>query len=185
MERFRWGFIAVFFLLVGQAAVWTGNARAEEDDFLIAIGGSYSFVFEDSQWHSKEWWGGNLKIGYFAARNASIQIDVHYVPDVETGFAEETDIYSAMLSAKGYFPDMKRIRFSVVRPFVIAGIGGIRVSYPDDEEITEFGYKLGLGMDFVLARHFSLWVEGNYTRGIERLKELEMINTLAGFAINF
>jgi opacity protein-like surface antigen len=193
-------FLAIL-LLIMAAAIVAGTAQADEKQFYVGIGGSYMFPNFDYDevvdWDSDAW-GANAKFGYRLAHTLYLQADVDYffpidgVLKTDASIGGEVEIFTGMISLKGYFP-----QFTVIRPFVIAGAGIMhyKVSYndaaktsgfplPDDNE-TDLCFKVGGGVDFFINDVVSLGIEGNYTRGVEDVDEVEYIHIGTGVNVYF
>jgi opacity protein-like surface antigen len=182
-------------------AIFTGTAQAEEKQFYVGIGGSYmfpNFDYDDVVDWDSDAWGANAKFGYRLAHTLYLQADVDYffpidgVLKTDASNGGEVEIFTGMISLKGYFP-----QFTVIRPFVIAGAGIMHynVDYnaaaqssgfplPEDYE-TDLCFKIGGGVDFFINDVVSFGIEGNYTRGVEDVDEVEYIHLGAGVNVYF
>jgi opacity protein-like surface antigen len=188
-------------LLVICTAFFSGTVLAEEKQFYVGVGGSYIFpnlAYEDAvDWDSYAW-GVNAKFGYRLARTLYLQLDVDYIIPIDgalkidTTIGGDVEMFTGMVSLKGYFP-----QFTVIRPYVIAGAGVMHynVDYneaakssgfplPDDNE-TDLCFKVGGGVDFSVSDAVSFGIEGNYTGGLEQVEDVEYIQVGAGIAFHF
>jgi opacity protein-like surface antigen len=193
-------FMAIL-LLIMATAIFTDTARADEKQFYVGIGGSYmfpNFDYDDVVDWDSDAWGANAKFGYRLAHTLYLQADVDYffpidgVLKTDASNGGEVEIFTGMISLKGYFP-----QFTVIRPFVIAGAGIMhyKVDYnaaaqaagfplPDDSK-TDLCFKIGGGVDFFINDVVSFGIEGNYTRGVEDVDEVEYIHLGAGVNVYF
>ncbi|MGD8703802.1 MAG: outer membrane beta-barrel protein [Desulfosarcina sp.] len=199
MSKLSRYFIIGLFVIMIPTIFIVNLANAEEKQYYVGVGGSYiftNFSYGDVvDWDSYTW-GGNAKLGYRLARTLYLQLDADYVSKVDgvlksdPSVGGDVEVFTGILSLKGYFPN-----FTIIRPFVIAGAGIMHynVDYndtaqsagfplPDDKE-TDLCFKVGGGVDFFINDIVSLGIEGNYTGGLEEVKDVKYINVSAG--INF
>jgi opacity protein-like surface antigen len=182
-------------------------AEAEYEDFYVGVGGSYAIENFSGGLDPDNSWGFNAKAGYRLHELIALQFDYDYL----FGFDDkqkvsvsgttykgkyEVDIQTFILSLKGYFP----INPYNIRPFVIAGVGGmyadadtkftasgpgtsLRIHETGDH--TDWCIKLGGGLDWYLNRNLSLGLEGSYVWGLGDLNDFQYFNIGAGVAYHF
>lgn len=191
----------IIFLFVLCTSFFINVVSAEEKQFYLGLAGSYQLTNFDNDdvvdWDSDAW-GVNAKFGYRLARTLYLQIDVDYIPEIESALKAnkavggDVDVYTGIFSLKGYFPN-----FVKVKPFVIAGAGIMHYNaslnetakssgyYLEDDKETHICFKVGGGVDFFINEAISIGLEGNYTSGIEDVKEVNYYNFSLGAAYHF
>jgi opacity protein-like surface antigen len=191
-------------LLSGFIALLANPLHAADKRFYIGLGGSYQITNFDLEDEDRAWdeddfdwdsnaWGVNAKFGYWMTRNVAFQFDVDYISRIDWDYkpddtlSGEVEILTGILSLKGYFPNT-----TVVRPFVIAGVGILyydidfdgRSDFTDDDEMSVC-FKLGGGLDWFITQAVSIGLEGNYTAGVDDVEGVEYFNFILGAAYHF
>lgn len=93
-----------------------------------------------------------LELNYF---QASHNLELSDIVGFEWG-GRDIDYNFVGLNLKYFFPLM------TVHPYITAGYGYYTADIQDIDKDTEKGYNLGVGVELVLGRKFSLLAEGKY-----------------------
>lgn len=182
-------------------------AEPEYEAFYVGVGGSYALENFDGEANPDNAWGFNAKLGYRMHEFIALQFDYDYLfgfDDSQKVFSSgktykakyELDVQTFILSLKGYFG----INSYNIRPFVIAGVGGIHVNVDTDYNVTGPGtsvrahgsndetdwcVKLGGGLDWYPTKNLSLGLEGSYVWGLGNLDDVQYFNIGVGVAYHF
>lgn len=182
----------------------TSSARsAEEKSLYVGLGGSYAIENFDGGDYDNSW-GVNAKVGYSFHPLADLEFVVNYLDEFEDDLdgldipvmnidgESSLSVTTYMIVVKGYWP----IPSDKVRLSALVG-GGLmhadsdadlhiaNISYSGSYDDTDFGWKVGLGLDFFATPELSLGLEGNYTLGVNDLDGLEYFDITLGFAFHF
>ena len=175
-------------------------AQMNGNRYYAGAGGSWSLTDSTDPDDSP---GANLKLGYHAHRMLDIEVNFDWIDEFEdsgrfgdldtgAGFRTETEIMTAMVGLKGYFP----LPSDVVRLSVVAGGGLMYADYEvrmidgaekiilEDDDL-DFCGKVGLALDVYATPNISIGAEGNYTIGVEDLNDLDYWHFTLGAAYHF
>ena len=191
--------IITIFLLIGCVAFFAKPVKAQEKKYYVGLGANYQWTNYDYadvvDWDESAW-GINAKFGYRLTPAVSFQFDVDWIPEVagalksDRSLNGDVEVQTGILSFKGYFPTSKP-----VKPFVIAGAGILHYDVDLNNNAQSLGeidddqlgicFKIGGGLDVFINQSFSIGLEGNYTAGVDKVKEIEYWNFILGAAYYF
>jgi hypothetical protein len=165
-------------------------AESPNTDFYVGIGPSYAL--EDiKEANLDNSFGADAKFGFHANRFLDVEFNLDWLRKFEDSDFE-LEIMTLMFTLKGYFPfSSGPLRLSVVagggQMYADAEAGVNNKLFPSDAYNNEIDFcgKLGLAFDYYVIPEFSFGVEGNYTFGLENLKDINYWNLTIGAAYHF
>ena len=95
--------------------------------------------------------GFTARGGWRFMRWAAAEISYEYVP-----FGDGFVPMAGMVHLKGILP------LGRFEPYAIAGVGGVVYTETDQNNISGFAWRAGLGAQYHVARHLSAFLEGSY-----------------------
>jgi opacity protein-like surface antigen len=131
--------------------------------------------------------GANFRIGYRGYEWLALEADIEWIRNFESHSPwgnGKIRTLTGGVNAK-LFPLSGRFQ-----PYGLVGVNGMYVSVKDsppgfDDDVTDFAFRFGLGLDIYATRNVVLSLEGSYVWGVGDVRDRDYASTGAGILFRF